>query len=113
VHFFLRDNTFINLTADGLELFEAALEWAVNRPLTYVPPTNLQIGSIEISGGNLTVSGTGGPAGTYRVLSSSSLSLPLDQWTPVATNSFGAGGDFSTTISKPSDPERFYLIAVP
>jgi hypothetical protein len=113
VHFFLRDNTFINLTPNGLSLFEAALEWAVNRQLTFVPPSSLKIGNISIAGGNVTISGTGGGSGTYRVLSTTNLNVPVAQWTPVATNTFGAGGDFSAMIPQPADPDRFYLIAVP
>jgi hypothetical protein len=113
VHFFLRDNTYVNLTPQGLALLESALEWAVNRPLTYTPPSALSIGSIEISGGNVTISGTGGSSGSYRILSSTNLALQVAQWTPVATNTFAAGGSFSTTIPQGSDPNRFYVVAAP
>jgi hypothetical protein len=42
--------------------------------------------------------------------------LPLSQWTPISTNTWGANGPFSltlTSILNPPAPSRFYLLRVP
>jgi hypothetical protein len=114
VHFFLRDDTFVNLTPDGLALFEAALEWAVNRDLTFEPPVEPQIGTINVMAGNLQFSGTGGLAsGTYHVLCTTNLALPLSSWTPVLTNTFDTGGNFNVSLPVGADPNQYYIILVP
>ena len=62
----------------------------------------------------MTISGTGGSSsGSYRILSSTNLALQVAQWTPIATNTFAAGGSFSTTLPQGSDPNRFYVVAAP
>ena len=41
------------------------------------------------------------------------LSLPLSQWTPVATNILGAGGNFTITATNTvsrTNPHRFYIL---
>jgi hypothetical protein len=74
------------------------------------PPT---IGGIEVSGGNVIISGTGGTQGdTYYVVSSTNVALPLVDWTPVATNVFGPGGVFSVTNAV-SGPSEFFRIQLP
>ena len=66
-------------------------------------------------GGNLVMSGTGGTEnGTYYVLTSTNLALPLDQWTRIATNQFDGSGHFSFTNGVPTNPPwAFYLLQVP
>ena len=82
-------------------------------PVT-VPPT---IGNITISGGNIIISGTnnvGAGGGTYRVLSSTNLSLPLANWTVVTNGTFNDNGTFNTTNAvDPTKPRGFYLLQVP
>jgi polygalacturonase len=81
------------------------------------PPAFGNIELINGSGGSfgLVMSGAGGAAsGTYYVLASTNLALPLDQWTPVATNQFDAGGNFVFTNSAPANaPQQFFLLRLP
>jgi autotransporter-associated beta strand protein len=78
-----------------------------------VPPAQPSITSISLSGTSLVISGTGGTA-TYQfvLLTSTNLTLPLSQWTPVVTSTF-TGGSWSTTNTvNPSAPQNFYLLDV-
>jgi len=63
----------------------------------------------------LVLSGSGGqPGRPYYVLSSTNLSLPATQWTPVGTNSFDGNGLFRFTNSQdPSSPQLYYLLQTP
>jgi hypothetical protein len=73
------------------------------------------IGSIAVSGGSLILNGTGGTTnGTYYVLTSTNVSMPLANWTPLTTNMFDAGGDFSVTNAvDPNSTQQFYLLKLP
>ncbi len=79
---------------------------------TALPP---HISSISVSGGNLTLSGSGGLAGaTFYLLSSTNLTLPVSSWTRIATNSFTAGGNFTSLVAKdPSVPQNYFTILAP
>jgi hypothetical protein len=79
---------------------------------TATPPT---IGSVQVIGGNFVFSGTGGvEGGEYVVLSSTNIALPVVNWTPVATNTFGSGGTFSYTNAVSAEaPETFFLLQIP
>lgn len=70
--------------------------------------------SLSLSGANLVLNGTNGQSGgTYHVLMSTNLSLPLMQWTPVATNILNASGNFTITATNTvshSIPQRFYIL---
>jgi len=70
------------------------------------------IGNINISGGNMVVSGTGGANGwTYYLLASTNLNLPAAQWTRIATNQFNGDGTFSVTnLVDITAPQTFYQI---
>ena len=72
------------------------------------------IGSVAVSGGNLIFNGTGGtPSGTYYVLTSTNVAAPLPDWTPVATNTFDASGNFSVTNAVDSNStQQYYLLKV-
>ena len=73
-----------------------------------------RIVNFGVVGSNLVLSGTNGPAnGTYWVLTTTDVGQPLANWTPVHTNTFTAGGNFSYTNGAPVDPQRFYTILVP
>ncbi len=65
-------------------------------------------------GNNLVISGSNGLAGLRCVLSSSTnVALPLNQWTPVATNVFG-GGNFSLTNTINTNiAQEFYILEIP
>jgi PKD repeat protein len=79
-----------------------------------VLPAQLGIASTSISGTNLVLNGTDGlSGGTYYVLMSSNLALPLSQWTPVATNVLSASGNFTITVTNtvsPNLPQSFYTL---
>ena len=123
-------------TGDVIKLFDAAsyagsfsniqpatpgagLAWdvsslAVNGTLKVVDaaPPAPEIESVTVSGNNIVISGTGGaPGGTYYVLTSTNVALPLADWTRVTTNLFDGAGNFSATNAvDPNAPQRFYLL---
>jgi hypothetical protein len=72
------------------------------------------IASLSLSGANLVLNGTNGQSGgTYTVLMSTNVALPLSQWKPVATNVLSAGGDFTITATNavsPAVPQRFFIL---
>jgi len=70
------------------------------------------ITSVSQSSGNLIFSGINGPpGGTFHVLTSTSLTTPLADWTVLSTGSFNANGTFSvTTAINPGVNQRFYVI---
>jgi len=70
---------------------------------------------VALVGTDLVMRGSNGPAlGTYRVLASANVASPVSIWTPIATNSFDANGNFIFTNSvKASIPKQFYLLSVP
>ena len=73
------------------------------------------IGGVMLTAdGNLEFSGTNGPAGTqYRILTTTDVSLPLGEWTPVWTNVFGADGSYNYTNTLGADPAAFFLLVSP
>jgi hypothetical protein len=70
------------------------------------------IGSTKLSGGRLIFSGAGGTAnGTYFVLATTNLTIPLANWPSVLTNTFDGTGAFNVTNAiSPSVPNLFYII---
>jgi autotransporter-associated beta strand protein len=79
---------------------------------TVIPP---QFNPPDVSGGNVNLSGTGGVAGGfYYVLTSTDVALPASSWTSISTNVFDGSGNFSFSDTfDPDTPQRFYLIAIP
>ena len=75
----------------------------------------LAFNAVYQSSGNLILSGFGGGAANpYYVLTSTNVGLPLAQWQLVATNNFGALGDFSITNAiEPGTPQLFYRVRLP
>jgi hypothetical protein len=69
---------------------------------------------ISLSGTQLVLAGTNGLASvTYYVLTSTTLLLPLPQWTSVATNTLSTNGIFSFTIPNvvnSSEAKRFFAL---
>ena len=72
---------------------------------------------INFLGRNLAFSATNGQVGgSYCVLMSTNLALPLSQWTPLTTQCLDAGGNFTITVPNAFDstaPQRFYQIRSP
>lgn len=73
------------------------------------------IASAIPNGGSLELSGGGGtPSGVYYLLAATSPSLPLEQWTRIATNHFDALGNFTETNAFDTlAPQQFYRIEIP
>jgi hypothetical protein len=67
------------------------------------------------NGGGFILSGTGGESnGTYYVLTSSNLLVPLTNWTPIATDHFdGAGGFIFTNTVQTNAPLLFHILQMP
>jgi autotransporter-associated beta strand protein len=74
-----------------------------------------QFGGVKLIGTNLVMSGSNGvPSGTYYVVGSTNVGLPLVNWTSIATNSFDANGNFIFTNSvKASVPRQFFRLNLP
>ena len=70
------------------------------------------ISSVSYSGGNLVMSGSGGPpSGNYVVLASTNVAAALNTWARVSTNSFDGTGHFSVTNAvTPGVPRTFFRL---
>jgi fibronectin-binding autotransporter adhesin len=80
------------------------------------PASPAKFTGINVSGVTLTITATNGAAGgTYRLLESTNLLLPVNQWTPVLTNSFDGNGhlNLSTNVVTPGNPQEYYLLLMP
>ena len=65
-----------------------------------------------ISGNNLILSGTSGtPNGSFNILSTTNLTLPVASWPVFLTGTFDVNGDFNVTNPiDPNAPQEFFLI---
>lgn len=74
-----------------------------------------RFGGVSLIGTNLVMSGSNGvPSGTYYVLASTNVALPVLNWTRIATNTFDANGNFVFTNGiKASIPRQFFLLNLP
>lgn len=81
----------------------------------YVTPAPPQFTKLDFSAGDLVFSGSNGvPGWTYRVLVSTNLVQPWNEWKPVLTNFFNGAGGFNFT----NDPgnltrQQFYRLRIP
>jgi autotransporter-associated beta strand protein len=98
----------------------SGLAWDVSNlsgsgKIAVVKAASPQISHFGVSGGLLSLSGSGGPPrANYYVLASTNAALPLSQWTFVATNSFDTSGNFQWATSlDPNAPSGFYLLRLP
>jgi hypothetical protein len=82
-------------------------------PTTRPPPGLI---GIEISGANAVLNATNGfTGGTYYVLTSTNVNVPLNSWQPILTNVLGASGNFTLTVNNALTsqlPRQFYVIRV-
>lgn len=87
----------------------------INGTIKVIVATPPFINRIEVMGTNIVITGTGGvPYGTYTLLSSTNLALPIAMWTPIATNAFDGNGNFAITNGiSPDAPQKFYMLQVP
>ncbi|HEV2208265.1 MAG TPA: hypothetical protein VG167_05780, partial [Verrucomicrobiae bacterium] len=79
-----------------------------------VYPVQPLIAGIHLSGRDLVLDAQNGLQGhSYAVLRSANAALPLNQWTPIATNFPTASGNFSITVTNavdPTAPQRFFIL---
>ena len=91
----------------------AGLAISSNAVLTVGP---LGFANIVAAGdGSFVLSGIGGPInGTFYVLSTTDLTLPLTNWIFIATNRFDNFGDFIfTNAMQTNAPQQFYILKLP
>jgi len=82
--------------------------------LTVVAQTPPTISSVQQIGGDLILSGTGPTNEAYLLLSATNVTLPMILWTPVATNTFDAAGQFMLNQPiNPLTPESYYRLQLP
>jgi hypothetical protein len=71
------------------------------------------ISGIAVPATDVVISATNGVAGgTYNVLSSTNVALPLSQWIPLATNQLSASGAFAFTLTNATSlaPYQFFIL---
>jgi len=72
--------------------------------------------NLSLSGANAIFSGTNGVAGgTYYILTSTNVALPLNQWALISTNVIVSGGPFTITATNGlihGAPHQFYILRV-
>jgi autotransporter-associated beta strand protein len=80
---------------------------------TTPPPPKIQ--HITLSGGNVIITGTNnnGAGGTYHVLTSMNLTLPLSSWGVLTNGTFDNGNFAVTNAVGGNGPRLFYIIQVP
>jgi len=82
--------------------------------LVVAPLPKVVINRVTLSGGSLLLQGTNGAAsGTYSILTSTNLAVPLAGWTTNTTGSFTAGGTFSNAIPLTAQGQQFFLVKQP
>jgi hypothetical protein len=94
VHFLMTDATFLDLTADGVKLFDAAADWAAGNGVT--PPITMTVNS---SSGNVNITWTGG--GTVEWTSAIGVGA-------VWTSTNDSDGSYSEAIS--SAQNKFFRV---
>jgi autotransporter-associated beta strand protein len=83
---------------------------SVAAPVVLVPPTLSGVVSAGAGGVQITFSGTNGQ--TYKVLSSTNVSLPITNWIVLTNGTFGAG-PATFTDGAATNPAGFYRIVSP
>ena len=79
--------------------------------IVFIPPP--VIANLFINENSLIFNGSGGKAGgTYYLLTSTNVALPIGQWQPIATNFFNAGGNLILTngFNPNLMQQRFYML---
>ena len=97
---------------DDLRLYDRVL---TDLQIAFLAGRTTRIGDIRTDGSNAVISGEGGPpGGTYYVLSSTNIALPVGQWTREATNQFDDGGHgVFTNVMNPDSASKFFLLQLP
>jgi len=79
------------------------------------PPPPPTIHNINVSSGQVIISGTNnvGAGGTYHLLTSTNVALPLASWTVLTNGNFDANGNFSSTNATGTSSQQFFILQVP
>jgi len=74
-----------------------------------------QFGAISLTPDGLVLGGSGGtPSNAFYVITTTNITLPLNQWTPFATNYFDSNGNFLFTNTIDTNaPQGFYRLQLP
>jgi len=109
--FTVAGTNFVSLTVSGT----AGTSTNILPVIVTAPAAPPVIGGIKIAGGNLILTGSNGTAGAnYYVLAATNVALPRTNWTVLATNQFGPGGNVNfTNPFNPNAPQWFYLLKLP
>lgn len=95
-------------------LYNTVFQGIPGMNLSSYPITPLGISSFALLGTNLVINASNGVAGgTYTVLMSTDVRLPLSQWTPVATSVLSGSGDFAITATNAVSsgaPQQFFIL---
>jgi autotransporter-associated beta strand protein len=103
----------------NLPPLDAGLAWTNNGSGTWSvvgvssPISYLAINNFSLSGTDLVFGGTNQGTGTYYVLASTNLTLPLTNWTAIATNVLTESGNFTFTATNIVDTnaaQEFYIL---
>lgn len=103
---------FLKGNIDDLRIYDYVLNDA---QITMLAGRAARIASIRNDGTQAVITGNGGPPeGTYYVLSSTNVALPLAQWTCESTNQFDESGNctYTNTIN-PADKSKFFILQLP
>ncbi len=96
----------------GTEAYTSVSGGNVN--LVVTPIRRASISPALGSGVHLTLAGTGGTTnGTYRVFTSTNISLPVLHWTQIGSGSFDGSGNFSFGITNTNNTAQFYILEEP
>lgn len=94
-----------------IKAIDGNLTNSANVTLTVTTPPAPVFDLFQVLGNALVVGGSNGETnGTYCVLTTTNLALPVADWLPIATNQFGADGDFRFTNSIGSGAPREYFL---
>jgi pectate lyase len=81
--------------------------------LAQLPPPQPVFTNVTHAGGNILLQGHHGPpAGAYRILRSTDLGEPLNDWLDAGAALFDPSGNFSFTNNLPADTASFYRLVV-
>jgi hypothetical protein len=108
----------INYTATDVAGFSSSSVVTVTvttGPTTIVPTVPPAITAFVFNTGNIVITGTNAQAnGIYYLLETTNLTLPLSQWTPVATNVVGTSNGFTftgTNVVTAGSISQYYLLS--
>ena len=113
-----------NFSATNLPSLNSGLGWDWNPangtlsvvstgPGTFTNHTGIT--GFTLNGANIVITATNGQAGdAYYLLASTTLALPISQWTVVATNVLGSAGNYTfvgTNVVFPGAHQQFYILS--